>query len=492
MTKYTSSSQWTQVWRQFRRNRIGMAGLMVFLLFTLIGLYAPLLASSKPLVIVWQGNWYFPLFRYLYYAGFYTRIVDLFFNVLMFVLPLCLLGMWLWRRRRATILIIATAIQVVLFAYLAMGAVKDPAHDHALEQARSQALTKTAASERTWAFDLRFMSSYAQLNQVLRYQQRQVQQVRFEHDYGALWRADGEPGPMPTLGATDAQNAALKVERIQHLGPSGTVDLTYLQQKQAWLERESRAISFEIMPLIQPFHWEDDAGGSQTLNKYVHLWDLTRINRKDLTSALLFGIRVSLVVGVAAVSLSLLLGIPIGAYAGYHAGAVDIVVSRLVEIWEAMPVFFMLLMVVAITQNRSIFLVIGVLGFFGWTGFSRFVRGEVFKQRNLPYVDACRALGFPHRRIVFSHILPNAIPPVLTLLPFSIMAAITAEAGLSFLGLGEAGSSSWGVLMDEGRTAFPGESYLLWPPAIALTLFLIAIALVGDALRDALDPKMHQ
>ena len=101
-------------------------------------------------------------------------------------------------------------------------------------------------------------------------------------------------------------------------------------------------------------------------------------------------------------------------------------------------------------------------------------------------------MGFKDRRIIFTHILPNAIPPVLTLLPFAVMAAITSEAGLSFLGLGEEGSCSWGVLMDEGRAAFPGESYLLWPPAILLTLLLVAIALVGDATRDAIDPKMQK
>jgi peptide/nickel transport system permease protein len=156
-----------------------------------------------------------------------------------------------------------------------------------------------------------------------------------------------------------------------------------------------------------------------------------------------------------------------------------------------MPTFFMLLLVVAITQSKSIFLVVAVIGLFSWPNFSRYIRGEFFKQRNLPYVEACHALGFRNPYIMFSHILPNAIPPLLTLLPFAVMGAITSEAGLSFLGLGEEGSCSWGVLMDEGRTAFPGESYLLWPPAVLLTIFLVAIALVGDALRDAIDPKMH-
>ena len=104
---------------------------------------------------------------------------------------------------------------------------------------------------------------------------------------------------------------------------------------------------------------------------------------------------------------------------------------------------------------------------------------------------ACKSLGYNHPKIMFSHILPNAIPPILTLLPFSMMAAITSEAGLSFLGLGEEGSTSWGVLMDEGRSVFPAESYLLWPPAILLTALLICIALIGDVMRDAIDPKMR-
>jgi peptide/nickel transport system permease protein len=101
-------------------------------------------------------------------------------------------------------------------------------------------------------------------------------------------------------------------------------------------------------------------------------------------------------------------------------------------------------------------------------------------------------MGYRDNQIIFSHMLPNAIPPLLTLIPFAIMGAITSEAGLSFLGLGEEGSNSWGVLMDEGRSVFPAESYLLWPPAILLTILLVSIAIVGDAFRDSLDPKLHQ
>ena len=266
--------------------------------------------------------------------------------------------------------------------------------------------------------------------------------------------------------------------------------IAFREQRTQWLETENNHISFILMPFFKSYHWEDDAGGEQALNKYIPWWELTRINRKDLIAGLIFGIRISLVVGILSVSLAMLIGIPIGVWAGYYGGKFDIIVSRLLEIWESMPTFFMLLLVVAMMQSKSIFLVIAVVGFFGWTGFSRYLRGEFFKQRNLPYVEACRALGFRNSYIMFSHILPNAIPPVITLLPFAILGAISSEAGLSFLGLGEEGSCSWGVLMDEGRTAFPAESYLLWPPAILLTVLLVAIALVGDALRDSIDPKL--
>ncbi len=147
------------------------------------------------------------------------------------------------------------------------------------------------------------------------------------------------------------------------------------------------------------------------------------MNRKDLISSLIFGIRISLVVGVSAIAIALLIGIPLGLIAGYFAGKTDLVICRLIEIWEAMPTFFMLLLVVAMTQSKSIFLVIAVLGIFGWMGFGRFIRAEVFKQRNLPYVMACKGVGYRETRIMFSHILPNAIPPILTLLPFTMSSA---------------------------------------------------------------------
>lgn len=496
---------WLTIWKQFTKHKLGMAALCVVILFCLVGIYAPFLASSRPLVVMYNGEWFFPLFRYLFYNGFFTKRLDIFFNLMIFTMPIAMLSILFLHRRHKLLLAILSSLivlQLALFLFFAFAPSRDPAIDPQLNKERELALKSHPLP--SWDFDLKFMSPYAKLNLILRYQQRQLQQQRLEKYNSSFLKHEGKP--MPTLWQLDFDNEQSRLNSAKELAKvleakgdnhsetylNTIANINYIIDRRQWIDSQISLLKHEIMPLISSFHWEDDAGGSQSLNRYLSLWELTRVNRKDFVAALIFGVRISLVVGILAVSLALMIALPIGSFAGFYGGKFDIVVSRLLEIWESMPVFFMLLMVVAIMQSKSIFLVIIVIGVFGWTTFSRFIRGEFFKQRNLPYVEACRAIGLPDSRIMFSHILPNAIPPVLTLLPFSIMAAITSEAGLSFLGLGEEGSCSWGVLMDEGRTAFPGESYLLWPPAILLTTLLIAIALVGDSLRDSLDPKLHR
>ena len=493
---------WVMIWRQFCKHPLGKAALAVVAVFCLVGIYAPFLAASQPFVVQYEGEWYFPLFRYLFYQGYYTKRLDIFFNLLIFTFPATLLAMYIFYRQKRSLAIALGLIfflQIASFIYFAYGALQDPAYSKGLTDERQEALRSRPLP--SWEFDLRYMTPYGRLNLVLYNQQRERQHVRLQK----FASNDGSAGlfkGLPTLWQEQRDNEQKEIARLQEniAANSGSIEvksraeasIQYIMDKRQWIESQQKLLHYEVMPLIRPFHWEDDAGGNQSLNQKVPFWELTRINRKDLMAALIFGVRISLVVGLLSVGLALAIGLPIGALAGYYGGTFDIVVSRLLEIWEAMPTFFMLLMVVAITQSKSIFLVIAIIGVFGWTSFSRYMRGEFFKQRNLPYTEACRALGFSDSKIIFSHIFPNAIPPVLTLLPFAIMGAITSEAGLSFLGLGEEGSSSWGVLMDEGRSAFPGESYLLWPPAIVLTVLLVAIAMVGDSFRDALDPKMQR
>jgi peptide/nickel transport system permease protein len=491
----TMDNYWLQIWQQLRKHPLGIAGLYVFFLFVIVGLYAPFFASSKPLIVEYNGTWYFPLFRYLFYSEFYTKRLDIFFNLLMFTLPL-FIALFLILKNHALgrkILSFAfLAIQIGLFLYFSFKVPVDPSSDRTLTIERQQALQQRKLNDPSWDFDLKYMNDYARLNLVLREVLRKRQDEKLS-PYKAAYEAANHQ-PMPTLWNLERLNEAQDLENLEK-NLAGAKEaykkIEYMKNKKGWLDAQSQNLHGMVMPLLSNFHWEDDAGGNQSLNQIVPWWDLTRINRKDLLSALIFGIRISLSVGIIAVGIALIIGIPIGAFAGYYGGTFDIITSRLLEIWESMPTFFMLLIVVAMMQSKSIFIVITVIGLFGWTTFTRYIRGEFFKQRNLAYVEACRSQGFNNLYIIFSHILPNAIPPVLTLLSFSIMGAITSEAGLSFLGLGEEGSCSWGVLMDEGRAAFPAESYLLWPPAILLTILLVAIALVGDAVRDVIDPRLR-
>ncbi|MEC7839515.1 MAG: ABC transporter permease [Chlamydiota bacterium] len=550
-------SYWDNVRDRFKKHFLGMIAFLVIILFCLVGIYAPFLASSKPIAVYYDGTWYFPLFRYLFYTGFFTKKIDIFFNLLIFTIPLVIATLYIFKNNKKLKKMITSVIclsQVILFIIFATGVVKDPAADPELNKQRQIAVQKSIQENGhsllpNWDQHLLYKNDYAKLNMLLKYIQRKEQHERLQH-YEELFKESsmqkwisqsiankrasyirqGIPkneipddatlkenilesvpaeiittvSSMPTLhniNRTHRNKRLIQLDKTieryeiegntnNHNYRNARARKKYITDRYNWIVSESNKISIRIMPLLRSFHWQDDAGGEQSLNKYISWWELTRINRKDMLAALIFGIRISLVVGITAVALSLFIGVPIGSFAGYYGGKFDIIVSRLLEIWESMPTFFMLLLVVAITQSKSIFLIVTVIGIFGWTSFSRYVRGEFFKQRNLSYVEACKASGFHDSYIIFTHILPNAVPPLLTLLPFAIMAAITSEAGLSFLGLGEEGSCSWGVLMDEGRTAFPGESYLLWPPAILLTTLLIAIALVGDALRDALDPKL--
>ncbi len=566
-----SHSYWQFIWQRFRRNRLGSFALVVVGIFCLIGVYAPILASSKPLIVYFEGDWYFPLFRYLFYRGFFTKRLDLFYNLLMFTAPLLLLTWLITKhrpRQRMTMITLLLLGHGLLFIYLAYRQPEDPAASPLLNQERQRWIQSYLQNKQqnplfyspllpNWDVELSYLTPYAKLNLILRYQQRRLQHDRllayqevyaetaqkwgqFDKIIPTLWHYDQEneredlkrqrqileeneeiypkakamllwlesvyglpswyshtslsswfsSHSLVNLSSKDHERL-IKSKEITVAYEKAQAQIIYLQQRNQWLAKGASQLQYEVMPLLRSFHWEDDAGGNQTLNRFISWWDLTRINRKDMIAALIFGVRISLSVGLLAITLALLIGVPVGAISGFYGGKVDIVTYRLIEIWESMPTFFMLLMIVAFLQSKSIFLVIGAIGLFGWTGFSRFIRGEFFRQKQLPYVEACRALGFNHSYIMFSHLLPNAIPPLFTLIPFAIMGAITTEAGLSFLGLGEEGSCSWGVLMDEGRTAFPAESYLLWPPAILLTILLVAIALVGDSLRDALDPKMQ-
>ncbi len=212
----------------------------------------------------------------------------------------------------------------------------------------------------------------------------------------------------------------------------------------------------------------------------------------DVLARVIHGSRVSLSVGFVAVGISVIIGVFVGAILGYFGGKIDFIGMRIIEIVMAVPTFFLIITIVAFYQ-RSLFNIMVIIGITGWTGHARFVRAEFLKLRKQDFVQAAKSLGLPLRSILFRHILPNGIAPVLVSAAFGIAAAIFTEAALSFLGFGVVPPTpSWGQMLSSG-VSVTGE-FLWWLslfPGLAIFFTAIAYNMVGEGLRDAIDPKLR-
>jgi len=245
---------------------------------------------------------------------------------------------------------------------------------------------------------------------------------------------------------------------------------------------------FAVFPLRTYAYRETDAARSVLAPSAEH-WLGTDTEGRDVFARMLYGTRISLTIGVVAVGIYVAIGIVLGALAGYFGGWVDIGVSRLIEVMICFPTFFLILTLAALIQERSIFHVMVIIGVTSWTGVARLVRAEFLKHKNLEYTQAARALGIPTWRVLFVHILPNAIAPVLVSATFGIAAAILVESSLSFLGIGDLTVPSWGETLNAGR--IEGKLWLILAPGLAIFFVVTVFNLVGEGLRDALDPTLR-
>ena len=213
---------------------------------------------------------------------------------------------------------------------------------------------------------------------------------------------------------------------------------------------------------------------------------------RDVASRLLYGARVSLVVGFSAVLLAGVIGVALGLLSGWYGGRLDDALMRLGDVQLAFPVLVLAVAVLAVL-GASVTNLILVLGVTGWITYARIVRGEVLTLRERDFVAAARALGAPDRWILGRHLLPNVLPPITVVATFSVARTIIAEASLSFLGLGiPAPEPSWGAMLDEGRNYITTGWWLALFPGVAILLLVLGINLVGDWLRDVLDPRMER
>jgi len=234
---------------------------------------------------------------------------------------------------------------------------------------------------------------------------------------------------------------------------------------------------------IEKNAWEKATDG------FVHILGTDDLGQ-DVLVRLIYGTRISMTVGFLAVSLYITIGVVVGAIAGYFGGVVDILICRIIEVVLLFPSFFLILTLVAMI-GPSIYIIMVVIGITGWPTVARLTRGEFLKQRAIEYTSAARVLGASHPRVIFGHILPNALSPALVAAPFGIAGAIITEAGLSLLGFGvRAPAPSWGTILKAGN------DYFLWWlivfPSLAIFFTVTVFNLVGSGLRDAMDPRLRK
>ena len=221
---------------------------------------------------------------------------------------------------------------------------------------------------------------------------------------------------------------------------------------------------------------------------HLHLMG-TEENGADVLSRMIHACRIALSIGLIASGIALFIGVIVGGLMGYFSGLTDMLGMRLVEIFEDIPTLFLLLTFVAFF-GRSLYMMMVIIGITGWSGYARYVRTEFLKLRKQDYVQAAVASGLPLSSILFRHMLPNGIAPLLVALSFGIAGAILSEATLSFLGLGVVDAPSWGQMLDQ---AVKSSSFNWWMavfPGGAIFMTVFAYNLIGEAFRDAIDPKL--
>ena len=251
-----------------------------------------------------------------------------------------------------------------------------------------------------------------------------------------------------------------------------------------------------LTPILAPY--DPAAQGDIVLNRYLapsfeHPMGTDKFGR-DILSRVMYGARISLTIGFVAVAISVTLGTVVGALAGYFGRWIDMVLMRFTDMMLAFPRLILLIVVIALFQDTEnmIWLVVIVLGLTGWMSVARIVRGEVLSLREREFIQAARVLGMNDGRIIARHIIPNILAPVIVYTTLGIGNTILVEASLSFLGLGvQAPTPSWGNMIADGRDALITAWWIATFPGLAIVATVTAFNLLGDGLRDALDPRLR-
>ncbi|TAK63122.1 ABC transporter permease [Methylobacter sp.] len=256
-------------------------------------------------------------------------------------------------------------------------------------------------------------------------------------------------------------------------------------------------VDWRIMPPIPyaPTDYLRDLGSKGLEAPFIteghtHLMG-TEENGADVLSRMIHACRISLSIGLIASGIALLIGVVVGGLMGYFSGIVDMLGMRLVEIFEDIPTLFLLLTFVAFF-GRSLYMMMVIIGVTSWSGYARYVRTEFLKLRKQDYVQAAVASGLPLTSILFRHMLPNGVAPLLVAVSFGVAGAILSEATLSFLGLGVVDAPSWGQMLDQAVKSSTFNWWMAVFPGGAIFMTVFAYNLIGEAFRDAIDPQLSR
>jgi peptide/nickel transport system permease protein len=247
-----------------------------------------------------------------------------------------------------------------------------------------------------------------------------------------------------------------------------------------------------LAPLITP--WDPHAIDAYhvLLPPSADHWFGTDELGRDVFTRIIYGARISLKVGFVSVGIAVAIGVVLGLVSGFYGGIVDTVIMRFVDIMLCFPTFFLILAVIAFLEP-SIWYIMAIIGLTGWMGVARLVRAEVLSLRERDFILAARALGASDMRIIFRHILPNALSPVLVSATLGVAGAILTESALSFLGIGvQPPTPSWGNILTSGKDYLEFGWWLSLFPGLAILVTVLAYNLLGEGIRDALDPRLNR
>jgi len=251
-----------------------------------------------------------------------------------------------------------------------------------------------------------------------------------------------------------------------------------------------------VGPMVSPYTYEDqDLGNTFQSPTLRHPFGTDQLGRDQMTRVM-YGSRISLAIGIVCAALNFLIGVTYGGIAAYFGGRVDDLMMRIVDILYGIPTLIIVILLTVLFKDKGVNPLVNVfiaIGLTYWLPMARIVRGEILSLKEREFALAAKTIGAPNNRILFRHLIPNAMGPIIVTVTLEIPAAIFTEAFLSYIGLGvSAPVASWGVLASDGTEAIRSFPYLVLFPALAISLTMFAFNFLGDGLRDALDPRLRQ